>query len=252
MKKKLATEQRTLSSNEVLSYIKKNPDFFIENEELLRFINLPHQSGQAISLIERQISVLRDYSKTADERFSELIANATNNDQLFQLIRSLVLQILQSDRISSIPKLVKSKFENMENIDACSVILTDFSLKNSRENIRIVSNHSLKDKFPDILRLKKTFCGAITQEKKMYLFDETDPCENLDRNDIQEAKRKSNETVIKNIQSTAICPIIHNNELLGLIACGSKAENHFSPTQETIFVDFIGEVIGAVLTKNAT
>ncbi|MDA9611772.1 DUF484 family protein [OM182 bacterium] len=252
MTKKLTTEPRTLGSDAVLSYLKKNPNFFIENEEILRAIKIPHQSGQAISLVERQISVLRDYSKTADERFSELITNATNNDQLFQLVRILVLQILQSDHISSIPKLVKSQFENIKNIDTCSVILTDFSLKSSNENLRIVSSNSLKENFSDIFRLKKTFCGAITQKKKTYLFDETGSSENLIRNDIQEAKRKSNEAVIKKIQSTAICPIINNNEILGLIACGSKVENHFSPTQETIFIDFIGEVIGAVLTKNVT
>ena len=68
---------------------------------------------------------------------------------------------------------------------------------------------------------------------------------------IEKAKSKSNDAIVKKIQSTAICPIIHNNEILGLIACGSKAENHFSPTQETIFIDFIGEVIGAVLTRNS-
>jgi hypothetical protein len=250
MTKKLTSEQRALGSHEVLSYLRTNPNFFIENEEILRVVNLPHQSGQAISLVERQISVLRNYSKTADERFSELITNATNNDQLFQLIRSLVLQILQSDRISLIPKLVKSQFENIENIDACSVILTNFSLKSSNDNLRVVSTDSLKANFSDIFRLKKTFCGAITHEKKTYLFDETNSSENLIRNDIQKAKSKSNDAIVKKIQSTAICPIIHNNEILGLIACGSKAENHFSPTQETIFIDFIGEVIGAVLTKN--
>ena len=250
MTKKLTTEQRTLSSSEVLLYLKKNPNFFIDNEEILREVTLPHKSGQAISLVERQVSVLRNYSKTSDERFNELITNATNNDQLFQVVRDLILQILKTDHISLIPKLVESQLKNIENIDACSVILADFSLKSSSTNIRVVSIDSLKNNFSDIFRLKKTFCGAISQEKKIYLFNEIDPSESLDRNDIQEAKRKSNEAAIRKIQSTAICPIINENEVFGLVACGSKKENHFSPTQETIFIDFIGEVIGAVLTKN--
>lgn len=251
MTKKLTTEQRTLSSSEVLLYLRKNPNFFIENEEILRDVTLPHKTGQAISLVERQVSVLRNYSKTADERFNELITNATNNDQLFQVIRDLILQILKSDHISLIPKLVKSQLTNIDNIDACSVILADFPLKSLSTNIRVVSIDSLKNNFSDIFRLKKTFCGAISQEKKIYLFNEIDSGESLDRNDIQEAKKKSNEAAIRKIQSTAICPIINENEVFGLVACGSKEENHFSPTQETIFIDFIGEVIGAVLTKSA-
>jgi uncharacterized protein YigA (DUF484 family) len=83
----------------------------------------------------------------------------------------------------------------------------------------------------------------------MFLFDDSSLEEKSDRNDIQQAKDKSNSDIIREIHSTAICPVIYENEVLGLIGCGSKDENHFSPTLETIFFDFIGEVIGAILSR---
>ena len=249
MKNKEDPKKGTLEPSQVLLYLQKNPNFFIENEEILKDINLTHKSGQAISLVERQVSILRNQSKTADEKFSELITNASNNDKIFHLVRDLVLQILKLSHASSIPKLIKSQFERIQGVDVCSVIIPDFTVNESCDNLRKVSIESLQDNFPEIFRLKKTFCGAISKDKKMFLFDDSSLEGKSDRNDIQQAKDKSNSGIIREIHSTAICPVIYENEVLGLIGCGSKDENHFSPTLETIFFDFIGEVIGAILSR---
>jgi len=48
-----------LSADQVASYLKKHPDFFINRDSLLAEITLPHESGQAISLLERQVKILR-------------------------------------------------------------------------------------------------------------------------------------------------------------------------------------------------
>ena len=49
-----------LSAQEVASYLKANPEFFIKQEDLLADLSLPHKSGKAISLLERQVTILRD------------------------------------------------------------------------------------------------------------------------------------------------------------------------------------------------
>ena len=51
-----------ISSEEVVEYLKENPDFFNLNPESLNQINLKHESGDAISLIEKQIIELRKSS----------------------------------------------------------------------------------------------------------------------------------------------------------------------------------------------
>ena len=42
-----------LTREEVADYLRANPDFFIDQDELLRSLTLPHDSGWAISLVER-------------------------------------------------------------------------------------------------------------------------------------------------------------------------------------------------------
>ena len=50
-----------LTAQQVMEYLKSHPDFFDQAPHLLSEINVPHpQSGQAISLVERQASVLRE------------------------------------------------------------------------------------------------------------------------------------------------------------------------------------------------
>ena len=58
MKNQEDPKKGTLEPSQVLLYLQQNPNFFIENEEILKDINLTHKSGQAISLVERQVSIL--------------------------------------------------------------------------------------------------------------------------------------------------------------------------------------------------
>ncbi len=62
-----APSNNELSAQDVASYLKTNPEFFIEQEDLLADLSLPHESGKAISLLERQVTCLLYTSDAADE-----------------------------------------------------------------------------------------------------------------------------------------------------------------------------------------
>ena len=54
------------------------------------------------------------------------------------------------------------------------------------------------------------------------------------------------------IKSTAFCPVVNNSEVLALLAFGNYTENFFNVNLDTLILDFIGQVIGAVLDKELT
>ena len=56
------SDKKPLTADQVAAYLKENPDFFINRDSLLAEITLPHESGKAISLLERQVRVLRERS----------------------------------------------------------------------------------------------------------------------------------------------------------------------------------------------
>jgi len=51
--------ESALDPGRVLQYLSQNPDFFNQHEEILTSLKIPHRAGSAVSLVEKQISVLR-------------------------------------------------------------------------------------------------------------------------------------------------------------------------------------------------
>ena len=79
----------------VLDHLKNDPDFFVHHQSILTELNLPHPSGDAVSLIERQIEILRERNVTMRRRMNELLQAARTNDDLFAKTRSLNLALLE-------------------------------------------------------------------------------------------------------------------------------------------------------------
>ncbi len=216
-----------LSVDEIASYLKTNPDFFIEQEELLAGLSLPHESGKAISLLERQVTILRDRGISARQKLNNLLENARNNDQLFDLTRNLVLALLRANNITEIANITQDQLSNHANIDFCEIIVVAQEGLNVSDSVRTESEDKLKQEFADVFRLKRTHCGAITQDQTSYLFPSTG----------------------NNIQSTALCPVMSNDRVLAMIAFGNRSDSYFNVNLDTLFLDFIGHVVGAVLDK---
>jgi uncharacterized protein YigA (DUF484 family) len=214
-----------LSAAEVASYLKANPKFFIEQDDLLADLSLPHESGEAISLLERQVTILRDRGADARQKLNNLLENARNNDQLFDTTRSLVLALLRAKDVTEIADAAQDQLSNHTNIDSCEVILVNKKSLKVADSVRTESEDILKKQFVDVFRLKRTHCGPMSEEQTQYLF----PAQG------------------NSIKSTALCPVISNGDILALIAFGNKADNYFNVNLDTLFLDFIGHVVGAVL-----
>jgi len=86
MKQKLPSEeiQTELSWEEAVArYLEDHPDYFQRYPETLSRILLSHETGgKAVSLIERQVQVLREQSQTLQRQLRELVNNARENDVL--------------------------------------------------------------------------------------------------------------------------------------------------------------------------
>lgn len=216
----------TLAAEDVVAYLRENPDFFLEQEDLLADLLLPHESGKAISLLERQVTILRERGIEARQKLNNLLENARNNDQLFDTTRNLVLALLRARDVTEIVEVAMDQLSNHANIDACEVILLEQPELNVAPSIRVEPLSMMKQEYADVIRLKRTHCGSLTAEQIGALFPGN-----------------------HKIKSTALCPVINNSEVLALLALGNQEENYFNIHLDTLFLDFIGHVVGAVLER---
>ena len=83
-------EATMLTPGQVADYLRANPEFFLSQNDLLADLRLPHDSGKAISLLERQVVILRERGHEARQKLGSLRQNARDKDQLFDVTRNLV------------------------------------------------------------------------------------------------------------------------------------------------------------------
>lgn len=234
MSKDAATAERVnvaadneVSAEQVASFLRSNPKFFIDHDDVLADLKLPHLSGKATSLLERQVTILRDRGIEARQKLNNLLENARNNDQLFDTTRNLVLALLRARNVTEIAEITQDQLSNLANIDACEIIVIEHPDLKVSGAVRAEKLETLRQDFNDVFRLKRTHCGALTADKIKYLFPESGA----------------------EIRSTALCPVTSNGEIFALVALGNTADNYFNVNLDTLFLDFIGRVIGAVLDK---
>jgi hypothetical protein len=223
----IETSDNELGADQIADYLRKNPEFFIEQEGLLADLSLPHESGKAISLLERQVTILRDRGIEARQKLNNLLENARNNDQLFDTTRNLVMALLRANNLTEIVAVAQENLSNHTNIDACQIILIEQPQLDVSNAVKTDSEKNLKTDFADVFRLKRTHCGTLTQDQIDYLFADSG----------------------KNIRSTALCPVVNNSEVFALLAFGNQEENFFNINLDTLFLDFIGQVVGAVFYR---
>ena len=86
MSQKLPTEeqQKELTWEEAVArYLEDNPDYFLRHAEILATLKVPHpETGMAISLVERQVQVLREQNLRLEQQLRELVSIARENDVL--------------------------------------------------------------------------------------------------------------------------------------------------------------------------
>src|SRR5210317_188769 len=91
-----------LSDDTVREFLKDNSDFLQRNPDMLDYLHISHASGSAVSLVEKQVSVLRERNMDMRHRLNTLTANARDNDKLYEQTRSLVLKLLEADSVAAL------------------------------------------------------------------------------------------------------------------------------------------------------
>src|SRR5512147_2610053 len=103
-------------------YLGLNPDFFERHQPLLARMRLPHmRTGSTVSLVERQVEVLRDQKSDADRRLAEFVAVARANDQLADRIHRFTRRLMRASGPAA--ALISIEASLREDFDAFHSVL---------------------------------------------------------------------------------------------------------------------------------
>src|ERR1700761_4994229 len=81
----------------IATYLQQHPDFFERHHAVLARLRLPHaRGGSTISLVERQIEVLREKHSAGEAKLAEFVRVARANDALADKLHRFTRQLLRA------------------------------------------------------------------------------------------------------------------------------------------------------------
>lgn len=223
--------EEQISEQTVHDYLSAHPDFFERHSTLLSSLVLPHASGGAVSLVERQVSVLRQKELKLERQLRELIQVARENDVLAAKIHKLILQLLAAGdlhrTISVLEEALRAGF------GADQAVLVIFGDPESFEDIKVGRFFHVVSRDDEALKPFSTFlggtsarCGRIRDSQRSFLF----------RGDADE------------IGSAALVPLGEGAEI-GFLAIGSVDSKRFHPGMSIDFLTRLGELVAGSLKR---
>lgn len=217
----------TLDPDLVAEYLRLHPDFFIDYENLLPELALPHHTGEhAISLVERQVSVLRARNRDVRGRLNRLLEIARDNDRLFQKTQKLVLAILDQQDIDGIVDCVQASLRDDYRVDACALLLFAQPLLSVRSS-RAVNIEQARASIGALLNSRQPTCGHLRPEEIAFLFEDAS----------------------QPVRSAAVIPLSRNGDQLGMLAIGSFDPDYYRSGMGTLFLAYIADVLNRAIPR---
>lgn len=211
-----------IDEKSVLKFLQGNPEFFNHNSDILPKLHIPHETGGAISLIEKQLSVFRRKCTALEDKLGELISVARENEQLHRRLHLLIQEVISADTLDSVISLTRDTLMRNFRADDVRILLVD---EKSGERHEKDPQRFLRYDEPALTHFEKNFssgetvCCVPSAEQREFLFDE-------------DAK----------VGSIAIIPLKHERDL-GLVVLSSVDARRFGSNKGVMFLTEFGEVL---------
>lgn len=211
-----------ITEEQVVAYLKENPAFFIDQDDLLAQLRIPHMRGSTVSLVERQVAVLRERNIDMRNRLTHLMDVARDNDRLFEKTRRLILEMLEAHSLDELIGVVDDSLRHVFLVPFVGLTLF------SEGELSVGRSQSLKaaqQQIGGLLAGGKVLCGVLREAELEFLFGK------------EQAQK---------IKSAAVVTIEHNG-VLGVLAIGSADQQHYSNSVDTLFLSYLADVLARLL-----
>jgi len=221
-----AVAEPAMDDTQVVAFLKANPDFLARHPELFEVLELRHASGAAVSLIERQVEILRGKSGRLEDRLKTLLEAARDNESraanVHRLARSLIRAPTLAATITALRKCLREDF----NVDDCWVGISAGALKrHDIEGLYVIDPAGpVARAFENFFRTRLVECGPLDEARARLLFPQ--------------AKALP--------QSAAIVPLEKEKDL-GMLVLASADPQRFQPRQGKLFLDMTAELVAAAV-----
>lgn len=225
-----AAAGQAFAESDIVDYLRSHPDFFERHPNLLLGLRLPHRAGAAVSLVERQVAMLRQRNAELERQLTDLVAVAKHNNDLVEQIHSLSVRLMSvataAERIEALEVSLREDFGSEQAVLVLFPREPGAALPRAGFVLGIERDDPALKPFSAFLRSARPRCGALRDRQRELLFPrETD-----------------------GIVSAAMVPL-GQDASQGFLVIGSRDPDYFNPGQRMDFLGRIGELVSVALRE---
>ena len=180
-----------------------------------------------MSLVERQMEVMRDTNRELRIRLNKLLDIARENDGHFGNTKKLAVELLDTladpHDFNKILSIFDEYLGKYLAADEYALLIFDKPQGITHANLKCCVTKDAQKHIRQIMESDKSKCGALSSDELSFLFDSRSPL----------------------ILSTAYIPL-HYRQFKGLLAIGSFNQSHFHRGMGTLFLDYLSDIISRV------
>ena len=219
------SEKKTLSENEVSEFLISNPDFFIKNPQVLNSIEITHESGAAVSLIQKQVEILRSNYNSTTSNLLDLLNEAKINENIFDSAKKFILKLIEASSIEEIVLITEKTFiDEFGATKSKLLFFTEQSQNLPRGRVRSPSKATKI--LGKILKPNQIYLGLLKEKDLNFIFNDK-----------------------VNLMSSLLVPL-KTHSISALLAIGTNKPDKYDIDYDTLFLDLITDVISKLIDKH--
>jgi uncharacterized protein len=220
-------EQAVLpGAEEVADYLARNPDFFENRDSLLQSMTVQQEDGRTVSLVERQVNVLRERSMGTRKKLDELVDAAERNNLIFDKCQALVLNLVASKDEAGFFNALEHSLEHDFSCAGYHLIVFGAEPRQVNHFTSVVTEQSAAEFIGALMNASKPTLGILRPTEQDFLF--------------RHASDK--------VRSAAILPV-KTDRLYAMLAIGSGDADYFKPSMGTLFIGFVAGILALQLPR---
>ena len=216
-----------ITEADIAHYLANNPGFFERHAELLASVQLTSPHGQrAVSLQERQMEMLRDRIKGHEHKLMEMIRNSQENVAIADRLQRWTRAILLTPNAADLPRTMVEGLKHQFLIPQAAIRLWGAAGSFGGEEFAASVSDDVKA-FTGSLALP--YCGVNAGFEAVSWLEDA-----------------------PTVASVAMIPLRHwqgGDGAFGLLVLGSPDPTRYSAEMGTEFLQRIGEVASAALSR---
>ncbi len=213
-----------LSASTVAHYLRRHPGFFADHLELLELMNVPHPSGAAVSLVTRQLDLLREKNRRLLKQFDGFVQIARDNDALYQRLHQLTLTLIDASSLGDLLASLDWGLHQYFDVDYVAVRLLGPVRDDSVTNLYVPEDSAAAAWCAAMLARPEPVCGKPDPESAGFLFGKPAPA----------------------VASHAMAVLQHAG-VQGLFAIGSRDTERFQADMGVMLLVQTSEILAARL-----